>query len=357
MPYAIDIQSNGKSIFKEEGYEIYQEVKGLLKSKKIICPFTATLIPVRTNTCKNFAKDFFLPTVVNQVPRINNVAARIFAGLAALILDLITFPVRLLTCIPRVLGNSKAKNHVLHKFLVDKGIKSHIIDADSVKVELKSETKRGLVDVNDDGNKWDTYEVTEKIDVNFVSIPAKNIEKSEAKSELIDSLNFEDLSSSEHPNEVELKRIETELLEKASGGEHYQQYYKNSLLLPLESAKQVKVVVLAKEGTQQTPFTIVVSATDGETLSRKDIQKAITTCCKKAFNRFDLTKEGIKLFGYLYTAYDKMVDGVEKEQIYSKSMSEPGFFGDRVGVGLSRSTLFFNGHEHLGKEGVFLENF
>jgi len=127
-----------------------------------------------------------LPTVVNQVPRINNIAGKIFAGLGAFILDLITFPVRLLTCIPRVLANSKGKNHALHKLLVANGVNSKDIDSNSVKVTLMGEEKQGLIEVADSGqSSMPIYHKTESFDVDFVTQPAKKNRKRRASKRIL----------------------------------------------------------------------------------------------------------------------------------------------------------------------------
>lgn len=56
----------------------------------------ATLIPTRTDTLKNFAKDLFLPTVVNQALRVEGVCTKIFLLLLALPIDVVTLVPRLL---------------------------------------------------------------------------------------------------------------------------------------------------------------------------------------------------------------------------------------------------------------------
>jgi len=68
-----------------------------------------TLIPTRTNNLRNFAQDLFLPTFVNHALKLQNVVAKIFVILSALILDMLTFPIRLLTCMPKVLSNACQK--------------------------------------------------------------------------------------------------------------------------------------------------------------------------------------------------------------------------------------------------------
>lgn len=55
----------------------------------------AIIIPTRTDNLKDFLKDIFLPTFVNQALNINNIALRLFASFFALALDVITLLPRL----------------------------------------------------------------------------------------------------------------------------------------------------------------------------------------------------------------------------------------------------------------------
>lgn len=59
------------------------------------CPnYTSILkgcfIPLRTDSLKNLATDLFLPTLFNHALKINNIALKVIASIAAIILDLIT---------------------------------------------------------------------------------------------------------------------------------------------------------------------------------------------------------------------------------------------------------------------------
>jgi len=98
-----------------------------------------SLVPLRTNSWKSFATDFFLPTAMNHVMKIDNLAKRILAITGAMMWDLITFPIRLLTCVPRLLSNAYRKDSEIKKF-----IKLHcpaeMASADVVKVTTKKQT-------------------------------------------------------------------------------------------------------------------------------------------------------------------------------------------------------------------------
>lgn len=70
-------------------------------SCKVVSLLPALLIPVRTNTWKNFSKDFFFPTTTHHATRIKGVVKSILAVLGALLLDIFTLPIRLFTALPR----------------------------------------------------------------------------------------------------------------------------------------------------------------------------------------------------------------------------------------------------------------
>lgn len=106
------------------------------KSRGIVGMLPAMLYPVRTNTWTNLAKDFFLPTLVNQALRVKSVALRRIAVIVAGIFDLITLPIRIVTVIPRCRSNA---NKELHPILQDFNLKNvcHVI----VKLEAWRETE------------------------------------------------------------------------------------------------------------------------------------------------------------------------------------------------------------------------
>ncbi|MEC7840155.1 MAG: hypothetical protein VX777_08975 [Chlamydiota bacterium] len=311
MSYNVNIEAKGQTVFTSNQQEVYQAVKNCAKSKGKVCPFVATLIPVRTNNGKNFAKDFFLPTVVNQVPRIHNVAGKIFAGLGAFVLDLITLPVRLLTCVPRVFANSKAKDHALHKLLVEKGVDPKKIDVDTLKVSLKGEVKQGLIEVAADGcDQVSIDSVTDSYDVNLVTQPAKKLEKSAPEKNFLENRNFEedylpdDVGDTPHKNLRQLKDIENFSFDRVFD--------------LAKSVDQAKIIVKVKEKNKTTPFSVVVRPKSGETLSltKEAIQKAIKTCCKKAYDGYDCAKDDLEILGELYISYIRDEEGEEEEAIF-----------------------------------------
>lgn len=120
--------------------EFDQVVSYCNRGRKSVNFFAATLYPVRTNTLANFAKDAFLPTVMNHAIKVENTALRVLAIIGALFLDLITSPIRLLAAVPRIVLNMFKGEQILFLYLQNLG-HGDVLNSDSVKVSL---LQRGL---------------------------------------------------------------------------------------------------------------------------------------------------------------------------------------------------------------------
>lgn len=109
------------------------------KRSKVIPVIPATLMPVRTNNLKNFAKDFFLPTLFNHAIKVEQVGRKIFAILASLIWDMLTFPIRLLTCIPRVIVNINSASSLnnVKQYLIQQNVDKKLLASDHVKMRFE----------------------------------------------------------------------------------------------------------------------------------------------------------------------------------------------------------------------------
>lgn len=94
------------------------------------------LCPIRTNTVKNFIVDVFLPTTINYTIKINKSVKRVFAVLGSIILDTMTLPVRLLTCIPRMIFNPKKEDNKIFQAFKQRGINKEILEHDALMVDL-----------------------------------------------------------------------------------------------------------------------------------------------------------------------------------------------------------------------------
>lgn len=204
MTYSIKIQTpDGKASWNKDFTEAeekdYRALKGLCQSRKTVLIFPAALIPVRSDNCKNFCKDFFLPTLINQALQVKSMAGRVFAAFFAILFDLITFPIRLLTCIPTVICNKKRNTHPLHKYLsTQKNVDPKLLQCEYVKVKSKFETvsKSAFTEIpdpeNPEGEKMKIYERTRHTIptfVNFINIPVHDaFDRLKPKSQVIQVL-------------------------------------------------------------------------------------------------------------------------------------------------------------------------
>ncbi len=125
----------------------YDEIDEYCKFKfKRSNGFRALFYPIRTHNREVFAKDTFLPTVFNRAIKVQNISIRIFALLAAIVLDIVTIPIRLLTCRQRYKYNRKNKvvmeqtpqesKHPLRKYLKDEGVSVKSLKLKKVRVKL-----------------------------------------------------------------------------------------------------------------------------------------------------------------------------------------------------------------------------
>lgn len=141
MSFCIKVSNldNNSAWKKQLTNEEFSQVKGYVKGKSTVAILPAAFKPVRTNNLKNFSKDFFLPTTINHAINVQHTVGKVFAILASLALDVLTFPIRLLTCIPRVISNAKQKENLLQKYLIAEGINQKILESDRVRVRLEWE--------------------------------------------------------------------------------------------------------------------------------------------------------------------------------------------------------------------------
>lgn len=176
MDYSIKV-TNGNN-FKWEKQSDPSEIYALTQScqknsRKYVTFGRQLLIPTRTTDVKDFAKDFFLPTTFNYglkwrlftppaPPKdLREAISRIFmtiiffpifltgiiiepifkAGfiVATVMCDVFTFPIRVVTCIPRYISNkvhAKEKNP-FYNYLKSSGVDENLLKTNQVHVKLK----------------------------------------------------------------------------------------------------------------------------------------------------------------------------------------------------------------------------
>lgn len=177
MPNSIKIYNleNNASWEKQLSDAECTEVQGYIKGGKgTVGIIPATFKPVRTNNLNNFAKDFFLPTTVNHAIKVQNTIGKIFAILAALVFDMITFPVRLVTCIPRVNENAGTELSLFRNYLLSEGVDAKLLESDHVKVRLDWEIPTTMI-INRDGRRHikNTIDKHWRVtNINFIEVPA-----------------------------------------------------------------------------------------------------------------------------------------------------------------------------------------
>ncbi|MCB1112854.1 MAG: hypothetical protein H7A37_06985 [Chlamydiales bacterium] len=163
---------------------------------KTINWFVATLIPVRTNNWKNFSRDFFLPTVVNHAINVDHIAARIFAVLGALALDLLTLPIRLITAPFRAAFVNKKEDHEAYQFLIKKGVNENRLTTDDVAFTLEwSDSSDDSVVISDNGaSVAPIFHHEKRFNLSFIDVPSSYRSNLEEISEMDNScLDIDDL--------------------------------------------------------------------------------------------------------------------------------------------------------------------
>ncbi|MDN3506347.1 MAG: hypothetical protein P0S96_03860 [Simkaniaceae bacterium] len=85
---------------------------------------------------KNFASDFFFPTLVWQISRVKKSAYPTLSKLAVLFFDILTMPIRIIFLPTRILSNTFRKETELHKWLRKKNAPKEILNAEVVLVNL-----------------------------------------------------------------------------------------------------------------------------------------------------------------------------------------------------------------------------
>lgn len=175
MPFSIKVSNLGNGTSWEKILKEDRHVISYVKGYEAVGLVRATLMPVRTNNFKNFAKDFFLPTIVNHAIKVQHSVGRIFAILGALILDSLTFPIRLLTCIPAVILNAWQAKNPLKKYLVNVGVNPKLLKDDHVRERMQWEKLSATgYTTTPDGVRHPCYQYIthwSEQNINFIKVP------------------------------------------------------------------------------------------------------------------------------------------------------------------------------------------
>lgn len=103
------------------------------------------LTPVRTNSVKHLAMDFFSPFAANTIYYngypINLSCAEQCAIIPLVFLELLSMPVRLITLIPRAIYNAAQPEHPFREWLHNEGVPEEYLMGDSIKIKLERNPK------------------------------------------------------------------------------------------------------------------------------------------------------------------------------------------------------------------------
>ncbi len=127
---------NKRLFWKEITAKNYSDMNQM-RGREIVGLFSALLIPVRTNNWQNLAQDALFPTICNHAIKINFLVTKILAVLGALFLDVLTLPIRLCTCIPRIIYNNSLETLSVKIYLKEQlTVDEKILENDFIKVQL-----------------------------------------------------------------------------------------------------------------------------------------------------------------------------------------------------------------------------
>lgn len=131
------------SEISENDYDYLMKI--LSNSSEGIDFFKASIIPVRTCNFPSFLKDFISPTLINRAFIIKTMALRWLAVIGSFFYDLLTLPIRIITCVPRVITNVLKPDHLLKNYLIQKKVHPDLIKQEYVNVDLYKMTTEELV--------------------------------------------------------------------------------------------------------------------------------------------------------------------------------------------------------------------
>jgi len=132
--------------FQLQGEEEFAKAASLCDNQKNMAPFwKQTILPIRTDR----ASDLFLPTLMNLALKTKDWANNAFIIMGALVWDLATLPIRLITYLPRLAYNAtrSPENHPLIPYLEEKGYGFVHTNAWSPGEPHRAPEKEGRLDV------------------------------------------------------------------------------------------------------------------------------------------------------------------------------------------------------------------
>lgn len=176
MTFAIKVKSHAASeyILFERNFANAQEllpVSLLCVSKIRVNVLLALAMPVRTDSFESFKKDFFFPAYMNAALTAHDVFGRILESALLIFLDVCTFPLRVITLVPRHLYNlyHKKEDHPFYQYLRANQVALEALNLDQVYVERKYVAPSLQIPGFENDSVYD--QVTKKETLNFVQVP------------------------------------------------------------------------------------------------------------------------------------------------------------------------------------------
>lgn len=102
-----------------EGEALVRLKREMSNSSSVYSRVSPLLVPLRTNRLKNLMEDLFFPTIVHHAMKVQEIGAKILAIVATFFVDLFTLPIRLVTCIPRIIYQVRQPKHPLIQAMRD----------------------------------------------------------------------------------------------------------------------------------------------------------------------------------------------------------------------------------------------
>jgi hypothetical protein len=122
----------------------YHKVRTTCLSNRVAGIIWSSVFPIRTNNWSNFSKDFFIPNVVHYATKTDAVFRKVVEHIVFFFVDLMTLPIRALTCIPRILYNSLQPDCPLVVYLKKEGVDRRLLQTDCLQVDMHADFRPNL---------------------------------------------------------------------------------------------------------------------------------------------------------------------------------------------------------------------
>ncbi|MCP5508028.1 MAG: hypothetical protein H7A37_06990 [Chlamydiales bacterium] len=218
--------------------------------------------------------------MVNHAVKVDHAAARVFAVLGALALDLVTLPIRFLTAPFRAAFADKKEDHELYKLLFN-GIDDNIIITDDVKIELikYSPSNEIFIIMNNNEMYAPTMQHCKQFDLSFIAAP-----------------------STYNSNLVE-ETCESLIVEKVENNEYIDSIISiiNVPINLLKNANEIKITV-SSNNQNTTVNKKTIQLFSNAVITEDQFKQVLNKCYNEAKNEQNMTDDDIK---YIFEKTDR----------------------------------------------------